>query len=415
MFSVGLEESQKRHVSLPSVPPEILPMIIDFIYSGEVVIDKSTVQHLLIAADMLQLRELVTGCGEYLRKELHPSNALGIFRFAEAHNCSELAEEALEHAQANWNVVANGDELLDLPLPQLVTLLSSEQLKVESEAQVLYPALRWLEHDPACRRRHCFEVLSQIRLPLIAPQVLDEALKNVQDPSIAVALKTISVDMKTGRGALVGASGRAPCARAPLPAGGGGSCHDSTAHPPLSTDNILSSVLRFDLHKREWEEQAAMGIARIQPGVAALRGRVYAVGGEQGSQILANGEVYDPQTDKWSNIAPMKEARSEFGLTGVNGHLFAFGGWVGSDMGASVEEYDPLADQWALIGRMPEPRSEWASLILKSSITAMVNESSPVLILILLRTSGTCCGRGGGGELALPRAQSAASAIYEKD
>lgn len=38
-----------------------------------------------------------------------------------------------------------------------------------------------------------------------------------------------------------------------------------------------------------------MGIARIQPGVATLGGRVYAVGGEQGSQILANGEVYDPQ------------------------------------------------------------------------------------------------------------------------
>lgn len=61
--------------------------------------------------------------------------------------------------------------------------------------QVLYPALRWLEHDPACRRRHCFEVLSHIRLPLISPQVLDEALKNVQDPSIAVALKTVRVDM----------------------------------------------------------------------------------------------------------------------------------------------------------------------------------------------------------------------------
>lgn len=49
--------------------------------SGEITIDKTTVQHLLIAADMLQLRELVTGCGEFLRRELHPSNALGIFRF----------------------------------------------------------------------------------------------------------------------------------------------------------------------------------------------------------------------------------------------------------------------------------------------------------------------------------------------
>ncbi|XP_026495082.1 actin-binding protein IPP-like [Vanessa tameamea] len=356
MFNVGLEESQKGRVVLPSVPPGILPMIIDFIYTGEIEIDKATVQHLMIAADMFQLRELVIGCGEFLKRELHPSNALGIFRFAETHNCTELAEEALTHAQANWNLVANGDELLELPLQQLITLLSSEQLKVDNEAQVLYPALKWLEYDPANRRRHCFEVLSNVRLPLISPQILDDAIKTVQDPSIVVALKTVRVDMKSGRGALVSLSAE-PRARARrMLVVAGGSCHDAAPHPPHAADNILSSVLKFDLHKREWEELSSMCIARIQPGVAMLGGRVYAVGGEQGSQILANGEVYDPQTDKWSNIAPMKEARCEFGLTAWNGNLYAFGGWVGSDMGASVEVYDPISDEWTLSGRMPEPR-----------------------------------------------------------
>lgn len=34
MFSVGLEESLKEHVELPTVPPNILPKIIDFIYTG---------------------------------------------------------------------------------------------------------------------------------------------------------------------------------------------------------------------------------------------------------------------------------------------------------------------------------------------------------------------------------------------
>lgn len=48
---------------------------------GEIIIDKATVQHLLVVADMLQLRELVTGCGEYLKRELHASNALGIYRY----------------------------------------------------------------------------------------------------------------------------------------------------------------------------------------------------------------------------------------------------------------------------------------------------------------------------------------------
>lgn len=46
-----------------------------------------------------------------------------------------------------------------------------------------------------------------------------------------------------------------------------------------------------------------MAIARIQPGVAMLGGRVYAVGGEQGSQILANGEVYDPQVGFNTNVS----------------------------------------------------------------------------------------------------------------
>ena len=38
-----------------------------------------------------------------------------------------------------------------------------------------------------------------------------------------------------------------------------------------------------------------MRIARILPGVAVLNGRVYVVGGEQESLIMANGEIYNPQ------------------------------------------------------------------------------------------------------------------------
>lgn len=38
-----------------------------------------------------------------------------------------------------------------------------------------------------------------------------------------------------------------------------------------------------------------MTVGRILPGVASLRNCIYVVGGELGSQILANGEVYDTQ------------------------------------------------------------------------------------------------------------------------
>lgn len=45
MFNVGLEESHKGYVALPSVPPDILPMIIDFIYTGNVTFKTKVVLH----------------------------------------------------------------------------------------------------------------------------------------------------------------------------------------------------------------------------------------------------------------------------------------------------------------------------------------------------------------------------------
>ena len=48
-----------------------------------------------------------------------------------------------------------------------------------------------------------------------------------------------------------------------------------------------------------------MRIGRILPGIAVLDGRVFVAGGEFDSDILANGEMYDPHEDNWSPIASM--------------------------------------------------------------------------------------------------------------
>lgn len=66
---------------------------------------QTNVQELLAAADMLQLNEVVDGCCEFLCRELHATNALGILRFAEAHNCESLATSAMNFVQANFPAV----------------------------------------------------------------------------------------------------------------------------------------------------------------------------------------------------------------------------------------------------------------------------------------------------------------------
>ncbi|GBP37292.1 Kelch-like protein 3 [Eumeta japonica] len=160
MFKSGLEECNRKCIPLPSIPPDVLSLVVEFIYSGQTMISGSTVIHLVDAANMLQLQELSAGCVEYLRKQLHPSNVVGIIRLAETHNLVQLAEEALSYAIKHWGAVADGEEFVHLSLTTLVKLLTSDELVIDSEVQADHKirlrasrvSLRRAPHDirPVC-------------------------------------------------------------------------------------------------------------------------------------------------------------------------------------------------------------------------------------------------------------------------
>ncbi|KAH8381180.1 actin-binding protein IPP [Drosophila serrata] len=353
---LGLNEVKQKSVVLHTIDGDILHILLDFIYTGRCEITQSNVQELLAAADMLQLNEVVDGCCEFLCRELHASNALGILRFAEAHNCESLAKSALNFVHANFPAITLEDEFLETPQTLLSQLLNSELLRVDSESQVFQAALRWIKHDVTQRRCYVFDILSHVRMALVPVKVIDKALKDdCRDMSVKIALRSICRDIASKRGQLV------PLRVCPRQLAKkniyiiGGS-HRDTPRTWNSADCIFETVAKFDIFRREWTETAPMEVGRILPGVSALNGKIYVVGGERGSQILANGEVYDPQNDVWQPIAPMIVPRCEFGLCTMGGNLFAVGGWIGDDIGGSMECYDPEQDLWKLIGSMPQPR-----------------------------------------------------------
>ena len=67
-----------------------------FIYlsSGSIELREDTVENLLSTACMLQLSEVVEACCNFLMKQLHPSNCIGIRQFADAQGCSDLYKVA---------------------------------------------------------------------------------------------------------------------------------------------------------------------------------------------------------------------------------------------------------------------------------------------------------------------------------
>lgn len=353
---LGLCEGKQKTVTLHSISPAILKALIDFIYTNKVEITQTNVQELLAAADMLQLNEVVEGCCEYLVRELHPSNALGILRFAEAHSCSLLAKSAQTFVNTHFPDVALEAELLDIPPALLIRLIASENLRVDSEFQVFNAALRWIKHDIVNRRRHVFEILYNVRLPLVPMRLINGAITECSDVSLQVALKSVKKDLTSGRGHLVPVrvSPRV-CAKKSIYIIGGSRREPSNLQS-WKTDCIFESVIKYDIYRKEWTEVSPMQIGRILPGVAALGGKIFVFGGERGSQILANGESFDPQTNTWEPLSPMITPRCEFGLCTLGGTLFAVGGWVGEDIGYTMESYDPVKDVWSKVGDLPEAR-----------------------------------------------------------
>ncbi|CAN8009876.1 unnamed protein product [Ixodes pacificus] len=352
LFSSGLEDSQQKSVEIHGIAPSIFEQLIVFIYKGEIQINQENCQDVLSASNMLGLSDVVQACCDFLQKELHPSNCVGIFRFAEMHSCTNLKLEAKRFIERRFTDVIKEDEFYELPKETLQHFLKSEGLSIDSEFQVFEATMRWILHDVRERRPLVFDVLDAVRFPVISQKQLDRYVSDCPDMSLRVALLKLMQDLKhDSRANQVMDVRQQPrmCARKSVYLIGG--CHRHIGMR-FGEGYSLASADKLDLFRDQWISLAPMAHMRSGPGTAVLNNLVYVAGGESDCLILDSGEVLDPVTNQWAAIAPMVQPRCMLGMCALDGFLYAVGGWVGAELGDTVEKYDPVADCWRLTSRM---------------------------------------------------------------
>ena len=115
-----------------------------------------------------------------------------------------------------------------------------------------------------------------------------------------------------------------------------------------------------------------MAVRRCLHGCVGLGGKLYAVGGVGAAyEALDTAEVYDPKTDGWQPLAKMRTVRWALRLAAVGGKIYAIGGRATLSTLDSVEAYDPQLGAWALVASMSELRFDFASVVLDGKIYAM--------------------------------------------
>jgi N-acetylneuraminic acid mutarotase len=125
--------------------------------------------------------------------------------------------------------------------------------------------------------------------------------------------------------------------------------------------NSRSTVFVYD--GTAWANGPALPIPLNHPGAAAIGGDVYVAGGFTPAGATNRAFELAAGSHAWRELPPLRRARGALALVAFDGKLYAIGGRDGSVQIATPEIYDPAVGTWSDLTAMPAPRNHVAGYI----------------------------------------------------
>ncbi|KAJ6666073.1 hypothetical protein lerEdw1_000977 [Lerista edwardsae] len=375
------EDGSTYKIELEGISVDIMKEILDYIFSGQIRLSEETIQDVVQAADLLLLTDLKTLCCEFLEGCVAAENCIGIRDFALHYCLRHVHYLASEYLETHFRDVSGTEEFLELSPQKLKEVLSLEKLNVGNERHVFEAVIRWISHDPELRKVHMKDVMSAVwvsgldatylreqmmseplvreivkecsNIPLTPPQQGEAMLASFKPRGYSECIVTVGGEERISR--KPSAVMRCMC---PL--------YDPNRQlwielAPLSTPRINHGVLSaeidgvlyvlggedgerelismesFDIYNRTWTKQPDLTMIRKIGCYAAMKKKIYAMGGGSYGKLFESVECYDPRTQQWTAICPLKERRFGAVACGVASELYVFGGVRSRDDNQSSE------------------------------------------------------------------------------
>jgi hypothetical protein len=142
-------------------------VIVDCMYSGELVLSSDTVGSVICTANLLGVDAVERAACDFLVESLCPCSACEALVFAE--RCAEGGEEGrrlhkrcVEYLVSRFSECSAEQSFLDLPCQALVQVVNHDSLPAEA-AKVLEKVSEWYNHDAAARQQCLKELMPAVR------------------------------------------------------------------------------------------------------------------------------------------------------------------------------------------------------------------------------------------------------------
>jgi len=354
MFTASFMESVQERVLMREVRYEVLKGIVEYCYTGSLVVNGTNSLELLSIANMFQFEGIKDHCEAYLKQNLDASNCLNIVTFADLHTCQSLKETAEQYSRINFLEVVKSQDFLDIPYDQLRGLLSNDCISVASEKDVFEAVVTWVSRDEENRKQYFTELFEMVRLVQLPAKVLVDSIeKHRYTQECEKSLKLIN-EVKTYQ--------LLPSHRETL--------NVNTTVPRMNQldrhiylvggetrSQVFEQVECFSFAESIWRTKADLSSPRDGLGIACYDGNIFVAGGYDGTTALATCECYQPEKNSWKPTAPMANPRHAFSMSELQGWLYVAGGSnFASVEYNTAERYDPIRDEWYQLPNMSNKR-----------------------------------------------------------
>ncbi|CAI4228433.1 unnamed protein product [Auanema sp. JU1783] len=168
----------KEQVVVNSNSPKAFELLLNYMYSGSVVIDRSAVTELLRLANNFLVTKLKSYCAEYLDRYLDAANCLSVKALATKYNLPRLLSASSEYFDANVNrCLLESVDILQYPITQFTAVLEDPKFQdVICPDTHLKSVIRWIEVDIPARDGYFRQLILNCNFQQVPPELLEEML-----------------------------------------------------------------------------------------------------------------------------------------------------------------------------------------------------------------------------------------------
>lgn len=194
-FSEDGKEANKTEVVLENLDPNVMEVILNYMYSAEIDINDNNVQDILAVSNRFQIPSVFTVCVNYLQKKLSKKNCLAIYRLGLVLNSVRLAMAARDYIADRFESMATDEDFLELAPLELFAIVGADALNVENEEVVFESVMRWIRKDKEKRMKSLGEAFDCVRFRLLPEKYFKDKVEKDDlikaDPELLKKLKVI--------------------------------------------------------------------------------------------------------------------------------------------------------------------------------------------------------------------------------